>query len=118
VLGHHLGGALVVAGTVDLATSMPGLRSSPTIRGAPQVGFACHIVRIKSRMSLAIAGRPGLPCWFRHRQCSRKRLRCQAIPVCGWTNAKASFQPSHSRASHAQNRRSVGRSRGRAMVYL
>jgi hypothetical protein len=48
--------------TVDLATSMPSLRSSPTIRGEPQVGFAHHIVRMSSRTSLAIAGRPGFPC--------------------------------------------------------
>jgi hypothetical protein len=30
--------------TVDFAISMPNLRSSPTIRGEPQVGFACHVL--------------------------------------------------------------------------
>src|SRR5919108_37034 len=29
--------------TVDFATSMPSFRSSPTMRGEPQVGFDCHI---------------------------------------------------------------------------
>ena len=50
--------------TVDLVTLMPNLRSSPTIRGEPHVGFACHIVRMSSRTSLAIVGRPGVPCWL------------------------------------------------------
>ena len=48
--------------TVDLATSMPSLCSSPTIRGEPQVGFACHIAWMSSRTSWATAGRPGVPC--------------------------------------------------------
>jgi hypothetical protein len=47
--------------TVDLATSMPRLRSAPPLRGDPHVGFARHIFRISSRTSLAMAGRPGLP---------------------------------------------------------
>jgi hypothetical protein len=37
--------------TGDWATSMPSFRSSPTMRGGPQVGFACHIVRMRSRTS-------------------------------------------------------------------
>jgi hypothetical protein len=48
--------------TVDWATSMPSLRSSPTIRGEPQVGFACHIAWMSSRTSWATAGRPGFAC--------------------------------------------------------
>ena len=93
--------------TVDLATSMPSFCSSPTIRGEPQVGFACHIVWISSRTSLATAGRPGVPCWLKRRQWSRKRWCCQAMTVRGWTNARASCQPGQRRDSHAQNRRSV-----------
>jgi hypothetical protein len=42
--------------TIDLATSMPSLYSSPTIRGEPQVGFACHIAWMSSRTSWATAG--------------------------------------------------------------
>ena len=48
--------------TVDFATSIPSFRSSPTIRGEPQVGFACHIAWMSSRTSLATAGRPGFAC--------------------------------------------------------
>jgi hypothetical protein len=47
--------------TVHLATSMPHLRRSPTIRGEPHIGFARHMSRISSRTSLAMAGRPGVP---------------------------------------------------------
>jgi hypothetical protein len=35
--------------TVDCATSMPSFRSSPTIRGEPQVELACHICWMRSR---------------------------------------------------------------------
>jgi hypothetical protein len=48
--------------TVDFATSIPSFRSSPTIRGEPHVGFACHIAWISARTSWATAGRPGVPC--------------------------------------------------------
>ena len=54
--------------TVDLATSIPSCRSSPTTRGEPQVGLACHISRIKSRTPFAIEGLPGWPLWLRRRQ--------------------------------------------------
>jgi hypothetical protein len=104
--------------TVDLATSMPSFRSSPTMRGDPQVGFACHIMRISSRTSLTMVGRPDLPCWLNRRQWSRNRCRCQAITVRGWTNARAWWQRGHSRESHTQNSRSAGRSRGRGLVCL
>src|SRR5687767_10707102 len=54
--------------TVDLATVMPSLRSSPTMRGEPQVGLLHHMSRIKSRTSLEMGGRPGLPLWLSRRQ--------------------------------------------------
>lgn len=54
--------------TVDFATSMPSFRSSPTIRGAPYSGLARNMLRIRSRTSLAITGRPGVPCWLKRRQ--------------------------------------------------
>jgi hypothetical protein len=65
---------------------------------------------------LAVTGRPDLPCWLSRRQCSRNRLCCHVITVRGWTNARASRQPGYKWDNHAQNRRSVGRSRGRGMV--
>src|SRR2546430_10601930 len=41
--------------------SMPSLSSSPWMRGAPQPGFSRHILRIRSRTSLEMTGRPGFP---------------------------------------------------------
>jgi hypothetical protein len=46
--------------TVDWATSMPSLSSSPWTRGAPHNPFARLIPRIRSRISRGIAGRPPL----------------------------------------------------------
>ena len=41
--GGYLGMRGRYFSTVDVATAMPSLRSSPTMRGDPHVGFACHI---------------------------------------------------------------------------
>jgi len=46
------------------------------------------------------------------------RLRCQARTVWGWTNARTLCHPRSSRESHTQKKRSVGRNRGRATIYL
>src|SRR5262249_4125179 len=46
--------------TLLSAISMPSLSSSPWIRGAPQEGFSRHILRIRSRSSREMTGRPGL----------------------------------------------------------
>ena len=48
--------------TVDLATSMPSLRSSPTIRGEPQPILASDNLRINDLISFDTVGLPGLPC--------------------------------------------------------
>jgi hypothetical protein len=45
--------------TVDLATSMPSLRSSPTIRGEPQLILASDILRINALISSGTRHRPG-----------------------------------------------------------
>ena len=45
--------------TVDSETRNPSLRSSPWIRGAPQVGFASAIFRMRARISPETFGRPG-----------------------------------------------------------
>ena len=44
-----LGGRRRYFSTIDLVTSMPTFRSSPTIRGEPHVGLACHIAWMSSR---------------------------------------------------------------------
>ena len=46
--------------TVDFATAMPSLPSSPAMRGAPHVGLAADSLRIRSRISLPTGGRPSL----------------------------------------------------------
>ena len=53
--------------TVALATWMPNLASSPTMRGDPQRGFAPDISRIRSRTTSATAGLPGAA-WERRAQ--------------------------------------------------
>ena len=62
---------------------MPTFRSSPTIRGEPQLGLATDILRISALISLDTGGLPGLACLLNQAQWSRKRLRCQAITVLG-----------------------------------
>ena len=47
--------------TVDFATLMPSFPSSPTMRGVPHSGLALEMVRINSRISTLICGRPGFP---------------------------------------------------------
>jgi hypothetical protein len=44
--------------TVVCPTSMPSLRSSPWMRGAPQSGFATLMSRMSWRMSAGVFGRP------------------------------------------------------------
>ena len=63
------------------------------VSGALHSGLASDMSRIRSRTSLAIAGRPGLLHWLRRRQCSRQRLCCHAMTVRGWTNGRAPYQP-------------------------
>jgi hypothetical protein len=99
--------------TVDFDTVMPSVRSSPTMRGEPHVGFVRHISWSKSRTSLAIGKRPVLPLWLKRRQPSRNRFFGQASTVRGWTNAKVCYPPDQSRENHAQKHRSAGFSGGR-----
>ncbi len=56
-----LGGArrlTMYLATLDCATSIPSLSSSPWMRGAPQSGFSTLIRRISTRSSVSICGRP------------------------------------------------------------
>jgi len=92
--------------TVALARWIPTLASSPTIRGDPQSGFALDIWRIRSRISLGTAGRPGV---LREilAQWSRNLRRCQAMTVLGWTKTKTFRQPAHALDNHAHKKRSA-----------
>src|SRR5467141_1916375 len=68
------------------------LSSSPWMRGAPQPGFSRHILRIKSRTSREMTGRPGWPRRTFQVQNKRKPARCQATTVSGLTMASAERQ--------------------------
>src|SRR5215472_16119214 len=69
--------------TVLSAMLMPSLSNSPWMRGAPQVGFSRHILRIRSRTSRGSAGLPGWPRRIFHAQNRPKPRRCQASTVSG-----------------------------------
>src|SRR6516164_9008883 len=85
------GGALLRA--IYLATlvwpiSIPSLRSSPWILGAPHNGLAVLISRISRRISKGTVGRPRRRLDFQ-RQYDRNPARCQRITVSGRTIANA-----------------------------
>ena len=99
--------------TVDLATVMPILASSPTMRGDPQVEFTADICRMSCRTSFETGGRPGLPQRLSRVQCSRN-LRCRhRTTVAGLTKTKTRSHLHQTLESQAQKRRSAGLSRGR-----
>jgi hypothetical protein len=62
------------------------------MRGAPQMGFSRHILRIRSRTLREMTGRPGWPRRNFQVQNNRKPARCQAMTVCGLTIARAERQ--------------------------
>ena len=93
--------------------SMPSLSSSPWMRGAPQPEFSRHILRIRSRISREMTGRPGWPRRTFQVQNRRKPARCQAKTVSGLTMARAGRQSRQMRDSQTHNRRSAGVNFGR-----
>jgi hypothetical protein len=84
--------------------------------GCTPSGLAIDILRIRSRISLWIAGLPGFRDRLSLAQCCRNFLRRQAMTVSGLTITKASRQPDQARESQAQRMRSEGFSLGRAEV--
>src|SRR5207302_9054939 len=86
--------------------SMPSLSSSPWMRGAPQLGFSRHILRIRFRTSREMTGRPGWPPRTFQVQNKRKPARCQATTVSGLTIASAERQSHQRRDRQIHNRRS------------
>jgi len=79
------------------------LSSSPWMRGAPQPGFSRHILRIKSRTSREMTGRPGWPRRTFQVQNKRKPARCQATTVSGLTMASAERQSRQRRDRQIHN---------------
>jgi hypothetical protein len=78
---------------VRSATSMPSLRSSPWMRGAPQREFAVAIPVIKALMSERVVGRPPAERPESLVQYSRKRRRCHRRTVSGVTITRGCFHP-------------------------
>src|SRR6476646_3671020 len=86
-------------------TSMPRLRSSPWMRGAPQRGFARLISRISCRTSRGTLGLPGRRRDFQ-RQKPQNPARCHRIIVSGRTIVIASRTVGASRYSNMKIKRS------------
>src|SRR4029077_2789180 len=82
--------------TLVWPTSMPSLRSSPWILGAPHNGLATLIWRISWRISTVTAGRPQ-GCFDFQRQYHLNPARCQRITVSGRTIASAPYILGNSR---------------------
>src|SRR5260221_991572 len=99
VLHPCQGGTLlrtIYLATLVWPTSMPSLRSSPWILGAPHNGLAPLIWRISWRISTVTAGRPQRRFDF-HRQYDLNPARCQRITVSGRTIASALYILGNSR---------------------
>ena len=86
-------------------TSIPSLRSSPWMRGAPQKGFAKRISRISCRTSRRTLGLPGRRRDFQ-RQKVRNPARCHRTIVSGRTIVTASRTVGASRYSNTKIKRS------------
>lgn len=98
--------------TVDSATSIPSISSSPWICGAPHSAFSLLIRRMRSRMSRSILGRPQHRRDFQ-RQYARKPHRYERITFSGLTTMIAFRIAGKHRYGQTQINRSMFRSRAR-----
>src|SRR5260370_188025 len=92
--------------TLVSPTSMPSLRSSPWMRGAPQSGFSRLILRISLRISFDTGGRPRWPRRTFQVQNNRNPLRCQAMTVSGLTMQRAERHSAQAPQKQAHRNRS------------
>ena len=95
-------------------TSKPSMRSSPWIRGAPQLGFSATIWNIRSRTSFEVGLLPtGFLTFEITLQYQRNPARCHRTTVSGVTTRSACFQPDQHRRTTNQkslsNKSSFGR---------
>jgi hypothetical protein len=105
--------SLRIAQTVLAATSTPRPTSSPWIRRYPHAGFSPASRTTSSRISAAVAGRPGQRCGYVQRRATRSR--CQRSSVAGVTNADLRHaRRGSTRLSAANNARSACVKSGRA----
>src|SRR5262252_9765585 len=79
---------VIYLATLVCPISMPSLRSSPWILGAPHNGLATLISRISRRISNGTVGRPRRRRDFQ-RQYDLKPARCQRTTVSGFTIVSA-----------------------------
>src|SRR5438874_2581296 len=86
--------------------SMPSLRGSPWILGAPHNGLAMLISRISRRISNGAVGRPQR-CRDFQRQYDLKPVRCQRMTVSGFTIVSALMVFGTKRYSPTKIRRSI-----------
>ena len=104
-----VGGPLLRAiylATLVWPTSMPSLRSSPWILGAPHNGLAMLISRISRRISAGTTGRPERGRDFQ-RQYDLNPARCQRTTVSGFTIISALRALGTKRCSPTKIRRSM-----------
>ena len=94
--------------------SKPSMRSSPWMRGAPQVGFSTTIRKINSRTSFGVGFLPTrVLTWDISLQYERKPAWCQRTTVSGVTTIRACFHPDQNRLTATQNSLSNGLRPGR-----
>ncbi len=102
-----LGARVMQRDTVRSKTSNPSMRSSPWIRGAPQVGFSATMRQIRSRSSLPVCLLPtGLRTLETNLPYRRKPARCQRTTVSGVTMMSDRFPPIQTLRATTQKRRS------------
>jgi hypothetical protein len=98
-----LGARFIQREMVLSESSKPSMRSSPWIRGAPQVGFSTTIRKINSRTSFGV---DLLPTCLRTLEISRqyiqKPVRCQRTMVSGVTMRRDCFQADQTRRAITQ----------------
>ena len=101
------------AGNGSLRTSKPSIRSSPWMRGAPQVGFSVTIRKIRSRTSIEILLLPIIrPTLEIARQYKANPALCHRTTVSGFTIMSACFQPDQNPLTRIQKSLSNVTSRG------
>ena len=89
-----LGARFIQRETVRSVTSNPSMRSSPWMRGAPQVGPSATMRKMRSRTSLDVCLLPTrLLTLEMNLQYSRKPARCQRTTVSGVTMRRHCLQP-------------------------
>src|SRR5215472_12870024 len=109
-----LGARFIQREIVLSETSKPSMRSSPWMRGAPQVGFSATIWKIRPRTSLAIGVLPvGFLTLEINFQYQQNPARCHRTTVSGVTTKSACFHPDQHWRANSQTSLSDKLSLGR-----